>query len=335
MNSKKNIVLYIDSSPHGGCGHLMRQLAMAQEARRLGFSVIFIYRDMQPSTIQRVEEEGFAAISAPTLPLCQVEEKFDACALIIDTYFLHPKQTLGLGSLSIPIVLFDDGDHTVTDQADFIVNPSFHTDPANYSDQKRCKELLLGPKYQIFRQEFLQASIPSFKERARFLLTFGGSDVKNLSMEISQSLLSLDSSLPLDLVLGALAADQEVAQAFHHYPQVKVHKDVRNMAQLMSQCGMAITSAGVTLKELIYMQVPSLALCLVDNQLPSIETALNGQAFIGVDIRKEHESAALAKRAYTLWTEAAKREKMSRFCQSIYQTNGVEEIFNRLWHFFS
>ena len=135
--------------------------------------------------------------------------------------------------------------------------------------------LLCGANYALLRPEFSQCREYSIKRREKgqlehLLINLGGVDKDNVTSQILKGL--QDSALPdyckITVVMGSTAPWVDVVQqqaALMPWP-TEVKTGISNMAELMANSDLAIGAAGSTSWERCCLGLPSLVLCLANNQ---------------------------------------------------------------------
>ena len=95
---------------------------------------------------------------------------------------------------------------------------------------------------------------------ARVLVSFGGTDQRNLTVRTLEALSEIACGAAVDVVLGPGYAHEPVdldCYGLHG----EVLRDVRDMVAVMRRADLAVTSAGRTVTELMVVGVPTLVLC--------------------------------------------------------------------------
>lgn len=175
-----------------------------------------------------------------------------------------------------------------------------------YQEQKeqtgKQTKLLLGTEYVPLREEFSRettsrgakncqredygnskkATMPGVDEghesvknenATHVLLASGGGDTYDALSGIlttfyeNKAINVMADSIVFHVVVGGFHRKKEALLALaEKYPNIKVHIDVKQMAELMSQCDAAVSAAGTMLFELCAMQVPTIFFVSADNQ---------------------------------------------------------------------
>jgi spore coat polysaccharide biosynthesis predicted glycosyltransferase SpsG len=90
---------------------------------------------------------------------------------------------------------------------------------------------------------------------------FGGSDPADITSAAVEALLQLDTMAAIDIVLGAhFAHDASLTRILDRYPtkktSVTVYRNVKNVAELMFNADLAVTSPGLSVFEALCVGTP-------------------------------------------------------------------------------
>ena len=282
------LVLRTDMSSAIGAGHMMRCVALAQCWKKQGGSVVFISHCQSRHIIGRIESEGFTFIPVNQtypnpgdlsktegfLTKCKAEKPSANHWLAIDGYHFDASYHKEVRNTGFKLLVIDDYHHLPEYNFDILLNQNFGAENLDY-DYSTRKEYLLGSKYVLLRQEFLNHGVTKDAERdcresaKNVLITLGGADIDNVSLEIAQILNSYKlSKLRIKIVVGPANPNLAVLKtelngSLHRY-EIIVSPD--DMPGLMHWADVAVSAAGSTCWELAYMGVPSAVVVLTDNQ---------------------------------------------------------------------
>lgn len=152
--------------------------------------------------------------------------------------------------------------------ADLAVMAGMGSDLKNidYVDPETRTRYLFGPRYWVLRPEFHEyhargkraAKFPS-----RILLLFGGSDPADLTSAALNELLGMEESFQIDVVLGNHFMHDDSIQTIcaRHSDKmeaVHLHRNVRNIAELMYHAELAMVSPGLSAFEALRVGTPLL-----------------------------------------------------------------------------
>lgn len=134
---------------------------------------------------------------------------------------------------------------------------------------------ILGAKYIPIRKIFTETlnENPGKSDNVRqILLIFGGSDMRNLSPQILR-VLNKDkySNIRKILISGKMDLNKDkINNIIEDNTEIFCNPAQDIIAKMMISSDMAISSAGMTLYELAYYQIPTIAIAVADNQMDGL-----------------------------------------------------------------
>lgn len=254
-----NIIIRVDASVQIGSGHVMRCLTIAKKLREQGYHVKFWMELFEGNLISLVNNEGFETI---------FEAQY-ADLYIIDHYELGIEWEQMIRKYTQKIVVIDD--LARVHDCDLLLDQNVITNYETRYDGKlpeHCVKLL-GPKYLIMRDEFIEARQSLRKRTAyikRLLVFMGGSDPTNETMKILQALASFSFEY-VDIVVGDGNVMKETIQHICLERGYAYHCQIDYMASLMQQADFAIGAGGATTWERCYVGLPSSSTIVAENQI--------------------------------------------------------------------
>lgn len=133
-----------------------------------------------------------------------------------------------------------------------------------YTDESTNTLYCYGPKYWVLRPEFYEykkrgKAVPA--EAKRILLAFGGSDPSNLTSVVLGEILEMGKIFRIDVILGGYFSHEDsVKTVLEQYSEkmvnVTLHRNIKNVAELMYKADLAITSAGMSMFEALCVGTP-------------------------------------------------------------------------------
>jgi UDP-2,4-diacetamido-2,4,6-trideoxy-beta-L-altropyranose hydrolase len=263
-----------------------RCLALADELGRDGAEVRFVMRSPPAHFRQSILASGHSI--AELGPAAQgsgadASEDDDAAAtiaalgdfapdvVVVDHYALGARWESRLRATARTIFALDDLGRA--HDCDLLLDQNLHRDaPARYRGRvpRACK-LLLGPRYALLRPEFarLRAGLRPRSGKVRnVIVSLGGSDPANLTEYVLKSLLQLRAAdLSVDVVIGALHPQpRRIAELCAALPAARLHVQASNLADLLGKADLAIGGGGSGTWERCALGVPTIALCVAENQ---------------------------------------------------------------------
>lgn len=300
--SRLHIVFVVRGNKAVGMGHVYRSLSLADAF--LGNQIQFLAFDSSNEAIDLIIQSGYKCEALESLEAVseRVAEVRPSIVIndILDTEesyirnvrmskaFVVNFEDLGRGSLSANLV--------------FNSLYEFSSPPPNHR---------FGAKYVCLREEFLLFPPAPLRDAATTLLvTFGGVDENNLTIKTCRILPRLLSKSGLKRVLVVLGPGYihraEFASCMKGLPpkvrsKIQVYESVNNMAKLIREADIAVTSNGRTVYELAAMGVPGVTIAQNDREtLHLFSRYSEGFRYLGIasnvrgnDIAQAIESIAI------------------------------------------
>ena len=260
-----NVIIRTDASVKIGSGHAMRCLTVAKKLRSEGCHVKFWMEKLDGNLIDFVANEDFENIT----------EAQYADLYIVDHYGLDIKWERMIRKYSKKLVVIDDlaREHDCDLLLDQNVVPNYETRYDGLVSDYCVK--LLGPKYLIMRDEFIEARQQLKKrngEIEHLLVFMGGTDPTNETMKILKALEDFTFE-HVDVVVGNGNPVKEEIREICLAKNYHYHCQINYMSRLMQQADFAIGAGGATMWERCYVGLPSSATIVADNQIITTEYA--------------------------------------------------------------
>lgn len=289
------IVFRADASVQIGSGHVMRCMTLADELRRRGAEIRFICRAHAGNLIALLTQRDYPVVivapgresaDAPPEPAAWLgaSSAEDALAtraaladwrpdwLVVDHYALAAPWESALKDAVGRIMVIDDLADRPHD-ADLLLDQNHYADA---EDRYRglvaaqCR-LLLGPHYALLRPQFAAA-----RESRRWrdgevrhlLICFGGADADNLTARaIDAFLAARQAAVTAEVVIGGANPHwPELASRYGALQNVRLHREVSDMAALMKQADLFLGAGGSMTWERSAVALPGLTIAVAANQ---------------------------------------------------------------------
>jgi len=292
------IAFRADGGINVGMGHIMRCLSLARAFRRNGHKVYFFSK--LEAGIKKVRQENFVVVLLPSVAketegyfygntthladeaqgMLVLLREYHIDLLIIDTYNVNKQYFLTLKP-HVPQMVYIDDVKKFPYPADIVVNGNITGEYLGYQKYNQKQVLLLGPKYNMIRDEFAHMPFRNIKGKAEeLMITTGGTDPYNLTGKLLDMVQQEDeyrhmrfnvlvgSSFTNCDYLGNLSNHHENIVLYansdmsHELPDI-IHSEV---SEIMLRSDLAISAGGSTLYELAACGTPALTVILADNQ---------------------------------------------------------------------
>lgn len=258
MAKQPSMLIRADASVAIGTGHVMRCLAVAQAWQDAGGEVILVASELPDSIQGRLAANNVSVLRIDAAPgsaddarclithACQLKPNW----IVVDGDRFGDDFLKSIHDSGSRVLLIDDYADRPKFPADMIVNPNFGAEPEKYRSREFTAPVLAGPRYALLRREFQQPFQRQVRPRGdRILVTLGGSDPENLTLQIARTLATC-SELQVTIVAGSAYANKpQLTKELG--TRVKLIFDSQEMHQLMMEADIAITIAGGTLWELL------------------------------------------------------------------------------------
>lgn len=312
-----------------GVGHLRRCLTLAEELTAHGVSSAFwVDGDAEASAMITAAGYRVDRIDAdePAASLDLVDRRRPSC-LVVDSYTIAPSYFGAVHATVGTLVVIDDlADRAI--EADVIVNGSANATDLVYRTNRDSLRLF-GPRYSLLRPSFRDVPPrPSTREVRRILVTLGGADPAGLMPTVVAAVSEAVPDLYLDVVVGPLftTGPQLEAQATQSGGRITLHRAPGNLSSLMNASEVAVSAAGQTIYELAACGVPTVAVCLADNQRGQLNALVKmGVVIESADVGGDR-SADLGAAVAALAADPARRARMSAAGQRLVDGWGADRV---------
>jgi UDP-2,4-diacetamido-2,4,6-trideoxy-beta-L-altropyranose hydrolase len=338
----------------------MRCLTLAEKLQDEGATVSFVCREFPGNLCAQIRGRGYQVTVLPGgdpvfgegegednyaawLGVSQGEdaaqtgavlrELGSACDwLIVDHYGIDAEWHRAIRPLVKRIMVIDDLANR-NYQCDMLLDQNLYPDPeGRYASLvEPGTRLLLGPRYALLREEFVEAGrnqrLRDGKVK-RILVFFGGCDPSNETAKALSALKLLGSDrFRVDVVVGTANPHREsIQQICSNLPNVFFHCQVNNMAELMTAADLAIGGGGTTTWERCCLGLPTLTVIVADNQMPTTIDLANAGIIRNLGLSHEVDAARIVEAVKELIKDPRRLIKMSGAAMKLGVGESVDAI---------
>ncbi len=313
-----------------GSGHFFRCLSLAEELKKRGKTVIFLTSN----------EKNFYSHGRQKFPYLILKEKTEnkkiqECKelmskiklLIIDLPKNEEEYGKKLQNYNI-VMINDIGKIKIYTK--ILINGSIVKKFQRYKIKNKTTKFLVGSKYMIIRKEFAdeREKIKILEKSVKnILLTFGGSDEKNITGKILSFLLKTD--FQITVVLGPTNNNkQKIHKILKNKSNVKLVINPKKVASLFSKQDLVISSTGITIYELACLGIPTIMIPINSAQKESAKE-MEKRGF-GKILDSKKLNLKRFEQTCSKFDNRDYRKKMFRLGRKIIDGKGVERIANIL-----
>jgi UDP-2,4-diacetamido-2,4,6-trideoxy-beta-L-altropyranose hydrolase len=317
------ILVFPDSGPRIGGGHVMRCLTLARALSAHGAACAFAATPQVQAILQ-----AFGAPDIEVLPVCgepvgaaataaNWAQSWDADWVLLDHYFITPEQEAALRAGRRLAVLDDLPGRSRT--ADLLVDSAYGRDAEAYRPLlPKGAVILTGPAYAPVRPEFAvrrSAALARRREGGHLrhvLIALGLTDVDGVTARVVGALRPMLGDLILDVVVGSGAGSLAgLCAAAKTDPHLRLHVDSHAMAELMATADIAIGAGGSSTWERATLGLPAATVILAENQRPMAQALKAAGLTLTADIADPNFEDDLIAALHRLIADAALRRSMS------------------------
>ena len=340
----ESVIFRADASQNIGTGHLMRCIALAQACLRSNVKPVFVLAISTPLE-ERLKSEGIEVIKIDSERGSDgdVEDLIKIAAdhqgwICIDGYDFDDSYQKKVRDSERPLLVIDDYSHLDKYDCDILFNQNIGADDSLYRG-KTDAELLLGTKYALLRNEFLNykgqnRKIP--KVASNILVTFGGSDFENATAKVIRALDGINGQkLSVQAIIGSenpnRAELEELSKSSHH--SVQLAENVTDMPERMAWADLAIGAGGSTSWEFLFMGCPIITGILADNQ-EGIANGLGGRGLArNLGWYRDVSEGGLIQNIMEVVNSANIRKKMSEEERRDVDGRGADRVLEEMGAF--
>lgn len=264
------VFIITEGSKNTGFGHITRCLSLYQAFEEKGIKPKFIINgdnDIE-CLLKKVNYQIFNWLEDRNKLFATLK---DADIAIIDSYLADVSVYNTLSEL-VKLSVYIDDNKRVDYPKGIVVNSSIYAEKLNYP-HKNGVTYLLGTKYTPLRKEFWEVPKKKIKEKIEsIMVTFGGDDAKNMTPKILAFLNDEYPNLIKNVIIGRTFQNiGEIKKYTDKNTNLIYYPDAEKMKKIMLECDIAISACGQTLNELASVGVPTIGVCIAENQLENIK----------------------------------------------------------------
>ena len=240
-----------------GLGHVYNCLILANEI--LNHRVVFLTDKKSDLAFEKIRSSNYQVYSQTHDNLTDDIIAIGPDLVINDILDTNEKYIQTLKTEGYKVLNIEDLG-TGAAKADAVVN-------AIYPEKEKLPNHYFGPGYFCARDEFLMtAPIKIKKSVTDVLVTFGGVDPNNLTLKVLQSIYGYcqNKKIRIHVVTGLGYKHFDTLAAFS---DIQLHRDIKNISELMRNSDLAFSSAGRTIYELALLGLPAIILAQNEREL--------------------------------------------------------------------
>lgn len=195
----------------------------------------------------------------------------DADIVFIDSYLADYDLYEKISNLVKTAVYFDD-DIRIKYPKGFVLNGAVFAEQMPYP-KRTDVTYLLGAQYTSLRKEFWDVPAKSIRDNIEtVMITFGGMDTYNITSQVLRLLVDTHPELLKKVIVAkGFANTTEIEELKDNNTELIYYPGPAEMKEVMLESDIAISAGGQTIYELARIGVPTIGVCVAQNQLQSVE----------------------------------------------------------------
>ncbi len=314
-------------------GHVMRCLAIADAAQKLGEQVRFIVADKQ--AVSYIRNRGYESIVLNTTwkvmeqelsELTKIIQKYEIKSILVDSYQVTENYLKQLSKMTK--VLYIDDLNAFHYPVSVVICYANYWDkfcyPQNYHDTK----LYLGTIYTPLRKAFQSIGKKVIREKVdKLLLMSGGNDEKHILARVLDMIDKTDY-VEITVLCGRYYTEYDrFVDKYTEYENVHIYRSVADIEIYMRNADLAVSAGGTTLYELCACGTPTISYALADNQLDNVRKfAEDGIIDYAGDVRCDNVPENINELIRKYSADMELRRKRSEKMQLLIDGNGADRI---------
>ena len=270
------VLFRMDAGAQIGLGHLQRSLALAKSLKALDVESTFLGNDDVPSR-EHVTRHGFPMESLTGIDSWKSEDseatvetaaRGECGAVVVDYHEAGSWYLARLRDAGLFVIARDDL-ASYTFPCQMVVNGNADAARLPYRSSTGDTLFLLGPRYMVIRDEFLDPPVRVAPCQVRnVLVMLGGADGQCLMPRILGLLDRIAGDFAVTAVVGPFFKDVDAIRkvAGTATRQITLVHSPASVLDLMLEADLAISAAGQTLYELACTGCPTIAIKTACNQ---------------------------------------------------------------------
>ena len=333
--TKKNIAIRCITEKSKGYGNFTRSLTLATSLKSNGHNVTFLIN--QNISVESVlSKKKFAFYKIPNKINYNIENNF--------LLNLHKKNNFELLILDmreygeiiskkiskfLPTILIDDA-FSKNVYSDIVINGSINKKFHNYNIKNKNTKLFLGSKFFMANENFLKNKKSNKqiikKKLFTVLISIGGSDPKNLTSFILNSIIDLPN-IKIIIIIGPFFTNiSKIKSLVKNKKNIKIKISPEKIWNEFAKSDVVISKSGITLYELAIMGIPTLCISSFKHEEPSAKKFMNKKFLINLGMQNNVSKSLIKKNLSHLLDNTKQRRIMSANGKKIVDGKGLFRI---------
>jgi len=321
--SRLKVLIRADAGVNLGMGHVYRAIALAQELSSHELVLATRSDDSYALGANFLQKHPY------NIHLLNSEDEFQSLVedmqpdiLLLDILDTDGDYIQNIRQTPLFLVTLEDlgtGAHL----ADIVINDLYSDLYPKQNHWYGVENSILSPYFEIITpKENMNPQVENI------LITFGGSDPKNLTLKALQALEEIRFKGNVIVVLGP-GYQHDSFSLYDFKLNGQIMKSVANMAELARNADLALTSGGRTVTEMMALGIPTMVLCQNSRELRHTH-ASSVYGVINLGLGEYVDVSSIAQHIEMLVQDTALRESMRQRGINALQQRSNQRIVERI-----
>ena len=329
---RKKILILTEGGKKSGLGHITRCVSICNEFILKGITPIFLVHgdDSVKSSLKGFEYHliNWVENLYETKILIQ-----SSLIVLIDSMQISRAEIINIADLNTNIIHIDDEKQYNILNNGFILDWTINRDDGFVLDKRKIGvTYLVGSEFTPLRPEFYSSLKYVVRKTIKsVLITFGGSDVKNLTPNVLKLLVNKFPDIEKKVVIGSgCNSIESIYKIADENTRITFDAKASDMVQNMYESDLAIASGGQTLYELAMIGTPTISITLVRNAIDD-NIGWNKVGFLkNIGWYSDKNLIENLDKEINILQDYDQRKKMSKIGQVFMTGNGAKLIVKRV-----
>ena len=253
-----------------GFGHITRCSSIYQAFNEIGIIPQFIVNGDESiqNLLNDINHETFDWIDNQKKLLATLS---DADIVFVDSYYADYNLYKEISNEVETAVYLDDNMRLEYPKG-FVLNGAIFAEQLPYPEKKDV-DYMLGVQFAPLRKEFWDVPAKPIRDNIEtVMITFGGADTHGLTPKVLEMLINTYPELLKKVIIGSCFQNiTEVEKLEGNNTELIYCPGAAKMKAIMFESDIAISAGGQTLYELARVGIPTIGICVAENQLQNIE----------------------------------------------------------------
>ena len=263
----KKLFIITEGGKELGFGHITRTISLSTYFISFGYEIQFLVNG-DDSLNEILSSYSYKIYNWLHSYETLLQDLKYADLILLDSMQILDSQIKQLEALRKPIIFIDDEKQRNILESGFVIDWTVGRDDNNsFFPRKQNVHYFLGSLFTPLRKEFLNGAKNQINQNMeKMMITFGGSDIRNLTPLILEVLKTSFPNIVKDVIIGGGFNNiEEIKKHTTYNTNLIYNATAQQMIRVMQTSDIAVAAGGQTLYELAKIGLPTIGILVVEN----------------------------------------------------------------------